>query len=154
MKLTDFLTSDSIDLDLQASSKDEVLQRLVSLLPISEKTWDTLVKMLKKRERLGSTGIGKGVAIPHGRSLLINRLMLAFARSKEGIDFDSVDGQPSHLFFLIMAPPLEVSNLYLPTLGKIAQISREEENREQLTSASTPEELIEILERLDRSTRT
>ena len=152
MKLTDFLTIDSIDLDLQAKTKDEVLQRLVSLLPISEKTWDTLVKMLKKRERLGSTGIGKGVAIPHGRSLLINRLMLAFARSKEGIDFDSVDGQPSHLFFLIMAPPLEVSNLYLPTLGKIAQISREKENRELLTAAESPEELIEILERLDRAT--
>jgi mannitol/fructose-specific phosphotransferase system IIA component (Ntr-type) len=153
MKLTDFLTTDSIDLDLKAENKDEVLQRLVSLLPISEKTWETLVKMLKKRERLGSTGIGKGVAIPHGRSLLINRLMLAVARSKEGIDFDSVDGQPSQLFFLIMAPPLEVSNLYLPTLGKIAQISREKENRDLLASAETEEELIEILDRLDRATR-
>ncbi|MFC2077150.1 PTS sugar transporter subunit IIA, partial [candidate division KSB1 bacterium] len=138
---------------LKAESKDEVLQRLVSLLPISDKTWETLVKMLKKRERLGSTGIGKGVAIPHGRSLLINRLMLGFARSDEGIDFDSVDGQPSQLFFLIMAPPLEVSNLYLPTLGKIAQISREKENRELLASAKTPDELIEVLDRLDRATR-
>jgi mannitol/fructose-specific phosphotransferase system IIA component (Ntr-type) len=154
MKLTDFLTTDSIDLNLKAESKDEVLQRLVSLLPISDKTWETLVKMLKKRERLGSTGIGKGVAIPHGRSLLINRLMLAFARSDEGIDFDSVDGEPSQLFFLIMAPPLEVSNLYLPTLGKIAQISREKENRELLAAAETPEKLITVLDRLERGTHT
>ena len=154
MKLTDFLSPDSIDLDLKAETKDQVLQRLVSLLPISEKTWDTLVKMLRKRERLGSTGIGKGVAIPHGRSLLINRLMLAFARSKEGINFDSVDGQPANIFFLIMAPPLEVSNLYLPTLGKIAQIAREKENRDQLTAVETPEELIKVLERLDSKSRT
>jgi len=150
MKLVDYLDLQSIDLDLKAKTKDEVLRRLISLLPISEKTWDTLFNMLKKRERLGSTGIGKGVAIPHGRSLLINRLMLAFARSEEGVDFDSVDKQPAHLFFLIMAPPLEVSNLYLPTLGKIAQIAREESNRRLLLSVKTPQELIQALDKFDR----
>src|SRR2546430_4370436 len=70
--------------------------------------------MLKRRETLGSTGIGQNIAIPHCRALAVNRLRVAFGRKLDGIDFNAIDGKPVHYFFLIVAPPLEVSNQYLP----------------------------------------
>ena len=81
--------------------------------------------MLKRRENLGSTGIGRGIAIPHCRSLVVNKLRVAFGRKTDGVDFKAIDEKPVHFFFLIVAPPLEVSNQYLPVLGKIAQFSKE-----------------------------
>ena len=75
--------------------------------------------MLKRRENLGSTGIGQGFAIPHCRSLVVNRLRLAYGRKVNGIEFNAIDGAPVYNLFLIVAPPLEVSNQYLPVLGKI-----------------------------------
>ena len=82
-------------------------------------------KMLKRRENLVSTGIGRGIAIPHCRSLVVNKLRVAFGRKKEGVDFKAIDEKPVKFFFLIVAPPLEDSNQYLPVLGKIAQFSKE-----------------------------
>src|SRR5256886_7796101 len=75
--------------------------------------------MLKRREPLGWRGIGKNIAIPHCRARAVNRLRVAFGRKLDGIDFNAIDGKPVHYFFLIVAPPLEVSNQYLPVLGKI-----------------------------------
>jgi len=102
--------------------------------------------MLKRRENLGSTGIGRGIAIPHCRSLVVNRLRVAFGRHTPGLDFKAIDEKPVHYIFLIVAPPLEVSNQYLPVLGKIAQFSKEPDVPEQLAAVTKPEEFLQLLE--------
>ena len=108
-----------------------------------------LLTLLRKREALGSTGIGSGVAIPHARSLVVDRLRVAFGRKAAGLEFGAVDGQPVRFVFLIVAPPLEVSNQYLPVLGRIAQFCRNGENLARLEALKEPSELLDALEAAD-----
>ena len=145
MRLRELFSADAVKLDLQAESKDDILQELVSLLRLDPKSEATLFKTLKRRENLGSTGIGQGFAIPHCRSLVVNRLRLAYARKIPGIDFTAIDGAPVYNFFLIVAPPLEVSNQYLPVLGKIAQFCKDPDVPRLLQALRTPEEFLELL---------
>src|SRR5688500_19691593 len=120
MELREFFSEDAVTLDIQGTTKDEVLKELIGLLKLDEKAEGMLYKMLKRRENLGSTGIGRAIAIPHCRSLVVNKLRVAFGRKSAGVDFRAIDEEPVNFFFLIVAPPLEVSNQYLPVLGKIA----------------------------------
>ena len=146
MDLRDFFTEDAISLDLKGETKDDVLRELIGLLKLDEKSEATLFKMLKRRENLGSTGIGRQIAIPHCRSLVVNRLRVAFGRRKQGVDFKAIDEKPVKFLFLIVAPPLEVSNQYLPVLGKIAQFSKEPDVPERLMALQTPAEFMKLLE--------
>jgi len=146
MQLRDFFTLEAISLDLAAETKDEALKELVGLLGLDEKSRGILFKMLKRRENLGSTGIGRRIAIPHCRSLVVNRLRVAFGRKLSGIDFDAIDKKPVQHIFLIVAPPLEVSNQYLPVLGRIAQFGKEPDVPERLAQIESPEEFIALLE--------
>ncbi len=146
MQLRDFFSPEAIRLDLEGETKDDVLKELVGLLALDEKSEGILFKMLKRRENLGSTGIGRGIAIPHCRSLVVNRLRVAFGRKREGVDFKAIDGKPVHDIFLIVAPPLEVSNQYLPVLGKIAQFSKEPDIAERLDELETPDQFMQLLE--------
>jgi mannitol/fructose-specific phosphotransferase system IIA component (Ntr-type) len=146
MKLRDFFTADAVNLNLQSDSKDDLLKELVSLLKLDDKSESILFKTLKRRENLGSTGIGKGIAIPHCRSLVANRLRLAYGRKPRGVDFNAIDGQPVHHFFLIVAPPLEVSNQYLPVLGKIAQFAKDPEVPGRLLEIDTPAQFLALLD--------
>lgn len=146
MELREFFTEDAIDLDLGGGSKDEILKQLIALLGLDDKSQGILFKMLKRRENLGSTGIGKGIAIPHCRSLVVNRLRVAFGRTSEGVDFRAIDDQPVRYFFLIVAPPLEVSNQYLPVLGKIAGFVKEPEVQARLGQVQSPKEFLALLE--------
>ena len=146
MKLREFFTADAVSLNLQAESKDDILKELVALLRLDPKSEGILFKTLKRRENLGSTGIGKGIAIPHCRSLVVNRLRLAYGRKPEGIDFKAIDGAPVHNFFLIVAPPLEVSNQYLPVLGKIAQFGKDPSVPIALQGLTSPPEFMSLLE--------
>ena len=146
MELRDFFSEEVVKLDLQATTKDEALKELISVLGLDEKSEGILYKMLKRRENLGSTGIGKGIAIPHCRSLVVNRLRVAFGRKREGLDFRAIDEQPVHNVFLIVAPPLEVSNQYLPVLGKIAQFSKESDVASRLQQIGSPRDFIALLE--------
>ncbi len=146
MRLREFFAEDAIDLQLQSTAKDDVLKELVGLLKLDDKSEQTLVKMLKRRETLGSTGIGQNIAIPHCRALAVNRLRVAFGRKLDGIDFNAIDGKPVHYFFLIVAPPLEVSNQYLPVLGKIAQFAKEEDVPRRLLEIGQPEEFLKLIE--------
>ncbi|MCU0615855.1 MAG: PTS sugar transporter subunit IIA [Gemmatimonadaceae bacterium] len=141
MELREFFSEDAVKLELEGTTKDEVLKELISLLKLDEKAEGMLFKMLKRRENLGSTGIGRGIAIPHCRSLVVNRLRVAFGRKRTGLDFKAIDDKPVQFFFLIVAPPLEVSNQYLPVLGKIAQFSKEPDVPERLLSMPTPAEV-------------
>jgi nitrogen PTS system EIIA component len=146
MELREFFSEDAIQLNLAGTSKDDVLKELISLLKLDEKSHGMLFKMLKRRENLGSTGIGRGIAIPHCRSLVVSKLRVAFGRKKEGVDFKAIDEKPVNFFFLIVAPPLEVSNQYLPVLGKIAQFSKESDVPSRLLTISEPKEFLALLE--------
>jgi PTS system nitrogen regulatory IIA component len=146
MRLKEFISPDAVSLQLQGTTKDEILKELIQLLRLDEKSEGMLFKMLKRRENLGSTGIGRGIAIPHCRSLVVNRLRVAFGRKPEGIDFRAIDEKPVHNFFLIVAPPLEVSNQYLPVLGKIAQFAKEPDVPDRLAKLRDAAEFMELLE--------
>lgn len=146
MELREFFSEDAIQLELAGGSKDDVIKELIQLLKLDEKSLGMLFKMLKRRENLGSTGIGHGIAIPHCRSLVVAKLRVAFGRKKDGLDFMAIDEKPVHFFFLIVAPPLEVSNQYLPVLGKIAQFSKEPDVPSRLMEISEPREFLALLE--------
>jgi mannitol/fructose-specific phosphotransferase system IIA component (Ntr-type) len=146
MKLRELFTVESVKLGLETDSKDAVLEELVTLLGLDDKSEANLVKTLKRRETLGSTGVGKGIAIPHCRSLLVSNLRLAYGRKLTGMDFDSIDHEPVQHFFLIVAPPIEISNQYLPVLGKIAQFAKDPDIPERLAAISTADEFLALLE--------
>ena len=145
MELREFFSEDAVKLELESTSKDDILKEMISLLKLDEKSDGMLFKMLKRRENLGSTGIGRSIAIPHCRSLVVNKLRVAFGRKSEGVDFKAIDEKPVKFFFLIVAPPLEVSNLYLPVLGKIAQFSKETDVPQRLMALGSPGEFMGLL---------
>lgn len=146
MPLKDFFTPDAVSLELQGNGKDAILSELVALLRIEEGAADTLLRALQRRESLGSTGVGRGIAIPHCRSLVTSGLRLAYGHRKEGIEFQAIDGRPVFDFFLIVAPPLEASNQYLPVLGKIAQFAKEPDVPQRLAALTSAEDFFRLLE--------
>jgi mannitol/fructose-specific phosphotransferase system IIA component (Ntr-type) len=145
MHLADFFAPDAISLDLKGGSKDEILAELVGLLRLEERASDTLLRMLQRRETLGSTGVGRGIAIPHCRSLVVSRLRLAYGHHRTGVEFQAIDNGPVFDFFLIVAPPLEISNQYLPVLGKIAQFAKDADIPERLAALRSPDDFMQLL---------
>ncbi len=152
MNLASLLKPERINLNIRGRRKADVLRELVSMVKQDEGA-QSLLQTLKKREELGSTGIGKGIAIPHGRSLLIDELEMAVGRSTKGVDFDSVDGKPAHLFFLIMAPPQDRGNQYLIILGRVAMVCQELAKKKRLFDPETPEEFLELVRSLEEKVR-
>jgi mannitol/fructose-specific phosphotransferase system IIA component (Ntr-type) len=146
MLLREFFAEDAISLRLRGESKEDILKELIGLLHLDEKSDATLLKKLQQREELGSTGIERGFAIPHARSLVVNKLRVAFGRKPNGVDYKSIDGKPSQFFFLIVAPPLEVSNQYLPVLGKIATFAKDADVPKKLLELSTAGEFLAMIE--------
>jgi mannitol/fructose-specific phosphotransferase system IIA component (Ntr-type) len=146
MPLRDFFTTESVALPLVADSNDAVLPALVSLLRLDDRSSETLLRILHRREELGSTGVGRGIAIPHGRSLVVNRVRLAYGYLPSGTAWQALDGKPVHHFFMIVAPPIEVSNQYLPVLGKIATFAKEPDVPERLSQLETAEQFFKLLE--------
>jgi nitrogen PTS system EIIA component len=146
MRLRDFFSPGAINFDLLATSKDEVLGEMVRLLGLDARASDTLLRVLQRRESLGSTGFGRGIAIPHCRSLVANRLRVAYGHSRKGVEFHAIDGRPVHNLFLIVAPPLEISNQYLPVLGRVAQLAKEPDLPERLAALTRPEDFFRLLE--------
>jgi PTS system nitrogen regulatory IIA component len=146
VRISQYFSPHSIQLALRSKTKKHVLAELVGLLPVAATSKNVILEILRGREELGSTGIGKGVAIPHCRSAVLPQLMLAFGRSQKGIDFGAVDGKPVHLFFLIASPPIEVFNLYHPVLGKIVEVVRDKKTREQLMEVEDHQAFIKIIE--------
>ena len=133
--------------DLKSKSKEEAISELVDLLVSQEKIKDKeiLIEMLRQRESLGSTGIGKGIAIPHGRTLTVSNLIIVFGKSESGIQFDAIDGDPIHLIFMIIAPYQDRQNLYLVVLGKLAELLRKKKIRDRLLKVNTFEEFKDII---------
>ncbi len=145
MQLADFFAPDAISLDLRGGTKDEILTELVGLLRLDAAASDTLLRMLQRRETLGSTGVGRGIAIPHCRSLVVGRLRLAYGHHRAGVEFQAIDNRPAFDFFLIVAPPLELSNQYLPVLGKIAQFAKDADIPERLAALKSADEFLLLL---------
>ena len=143
--LTSLFAPDAVRLDLAGTTQDEVLAELVALLALDPPDALMLQRLLKRRESLGSTGVGRGVAIPHTRCALVDGLRLAFGRLPAGIAWSAIDNRPVHFFFLIVAPPLEISNEYLPVLGRIAQFVKEPDVPERLAGLQTHEDFFELL---------
>ncbi|HTS87170.1 MAG TPA: PTS sugar transporter subunit IIA [Gemmatimonadales bacterium] len=146
MHLREFFDSTALALPLKAATADEVLPELVGLLRLDDASATTLLRILRRREELGSTGVGRGIAIPHGRSLVVSRVRLAYAYSPGGVPWRAVDDQPVHHFFLIVAPPIEVNNQYLPILGKVASFAKEADVPDRLSHVATPDQFFGLLE--------
>jgi PTS system nitrogen regulatory IIA component len=151
MKIADYLTENDIIPKLHASSREGVIKEMVAHLNESGKINDPdeLVSILLDREMLGSTGIGHGVAIPHGRLNGLNEILLVFARSPEGVDFDAHDGAPVNLFFLLVAPE-DSAGLHLKTLAKISRIVKNPECRKSLLGADDRGILYHTIEEEDQ----
>jgi mannitol/fructose-specific phosphotransferase system IIA component (Ntr-type) len=146
MRLRDFIAPEAVDLNLDATTRDAVLERMVQLVGFDERSSATLLRILRRRENLGSTGVGRGLALPHCRSLVATRLRLAFGRAPGGVEWQALDGRPVHHVFLIVAPPVEISNQYLPVLGRIAQFAKEADVPERLAALATPDDFFALLD--------
>lgn len=132
--------------DLRAQDKEGVLREFVETLHQRKRIFDKeiVLDMLLRRESLGSTAVGKGVAIPHGRTLTTRKLIVAFGRCKEGMDFDAPDRKPVYLFFVLIGPYREKGNQYLPALGKVAEFCQKRRVRKELLQVSTFREFRDV----------
>ena len=142
MKIMDILVQEAVLLDLESDTKDGVLAEMASALgdAVPAVDRDRLVQVLVEREALQSTGIGEGVAIPHGKMGGLDRLLASFARCKNGLDFDSIDGQPTQLFFLLVVPE-HSGGQHLKALARISRFLRDGAFRDRLLEAEKPEEV-------------
>ena len=142
MKLSEILNENQVIPDLRAKDKKGVLEELAGVITNQRPSLDkgSLVRVLLERERLGSTGIGDGVAIPHGKFHELEQPIISFGRSRKGLDFESMDGQPTFLFFLLVAPE-NAANIHLKALAKIAKMLKNSTFRKNLMEASTRDEL-------------
>jgi len=146
MKIADLLNPAAIAADLKSTGKNEVLAELTDAIVGGTSSLDReeVIKVLQERELLGSTGIGEGVAIPHGKLKDIDQLLLSFGRSRSGVDFDSMDGKPAHLFFLLVAPEESVG-VHLKTLARISKLLKNPAVRRRLIDATDSEDLYRII---------
>ncbi|MBN2104773.1 PTS sugar transporter subunit IIA [bacterium] len=133
--------------ELKGTRKNQILDELLGLLKQNHVVNhpDLLLETLKKRETLGSTGLGKNVAIPHCRTLTVSELIVIVGHSNKGVDWQAMDKKPVTLIFLIIAPPQEKQNIYLPVLGKICEIVRENKIRKMLIRATDFRDFINII---------
>lgn len=149
MNLASLLSKDRINLSLDAAKKDEVVKDLVYAIKTGAEA-ELIISTLLKREELGSTGIGKGIAIPHCRSLAVEKLEIAVGRTKKPINFNAIDKKPVSLLFLIIAPPQDPGNQYLITLGKVVQIAKEMTKKNLIQKPETPEDFITMINDIEK----
>jgi PTS system nitrogen regulatory IIA component len=150
MKLVDLLAPAAVTVDLTAPDKKGALEELCALLVKSEKLSDgsALVKSLLDREALGSTGIGQGVAIPHGKLPTVKEQIAALGVSKKGVEFEALDGEPVHIIFLLVAPQDAAGN-HLKALAKVSRLLKDKFFRQALREARTSEEILKIIREED-----
>jgi len=150
MKIMEYLKEEWMIPELQGTDKASILKELSSVLvkPCQVTSVEELLQVLLDREKLGSTGIGEGIAIPHGRLKKLKKFFISFGRSPRGVDFDSIDQKPSQLFFLVMAPENSaVDNLKL--LGRIVTLLKEPSFKRRLMEAPSRKDLFQIISEED-----
>jgi PTS system nitrogen regulatory IIA component len=150
MKITEILSPEMVVPELHGSTKNEVLAELAECLckGHEEIALDRLIGVLNERERLGSTAIGDGIAIPHGKLRGITRILGVFGRSAGGVDFDSLDGNPTQLFFLLVAPE-DSASLHLKALARVSRLFKDGAFRRRLLDAADAVELYQLLKEED-----
>ena len=146
MKVTEFLDIKGINLDLQASEKQEILKELVDVLADVKDIGDKkiILKALLERESLGSTGIGQGIAIPHGKTDKIKELVSVLAISKKGVNFEALDGENVYIFFLLVAPK-DAAGPHLKALAQISRMLRDTYFCDLLRRCETPEQVYDLI---------
>ncbi len=147
MLLTDLLTPERIKIPLEATSKDDLLRELVDIATRADRVEDPgdVLRAVRERESVLSTGIGNGVAIPHGKSAAVPELRMAAGRTAEPVDFDALDGAPVRLFFLLVGPET-AAGPHIKALSRISRLVRKESVRERLAAARSAEEFYAALE--------
>lgn len=146
MKIAEVLTLERVLPDLVGQDKAQILNELASCLTTDQReiNLSNLKAVLAERERLGSTAIGDGIAIPHGKIRGVKQIVGVFGRCPKGVDFDSLDGNPTHLFFLLVAPE-DSASLHLKALAKVSRLFRDNSFREQLMGANAAGELYRLI---------
>ena len=146
MKITDILSADMIIADLKGTTKPDILSELAKLLTSKYKeiSLRDLIAVLAERERLGSTAIGDGIAIPHGKLRGVTKIIGAFGRHVNGVDFDSLDGGPSQLFFVLVAPE-DSASLHLKALARVSRLLKDTAFRERLLAAPDADEIYRLI---------
>jgi nitrogen PTS system EIIA component len=150
MKITDILSPEMVLPDLQGAIKADILRELAVYLASKYSAVDTdiLTAVLAERERLGSTAIGDGIAIPHGKIAGIDRIIGVFGRHRAGVDFDSLDGRPTHLFFLLVAPE-DSASLHLKALARVSRLMKDPTFRARLLNAADAAEIFRLIKEED-----
>lgn len=152
MNISDFLCSKAISADLKSTTKPDVIAELVELLisagSMDKKHRKKVLDVLMAREALGSTAIGQGIAIPHGKCDCIKKLVGCLGVSKQGINFDSLDGEPAYIFFLLIAP-VDSAGPHLKALARISRLLKDKYIRENLKAAKDDKSILAIVHQED-----
>ncbi|OQX62749.1 MAG: PTS fructose transporter subunit IIA [Desulfococcus sp. 4484_241] len=149
MKLLDVLRKETVLVNMEAQDKKGVLEELtMPAAKISNIDHSKLVRMLMERERLGTTGIGGGIGIPHGKLKELDTVILCVGLSKKGVDFDAMDGKPVHIFFLLFTPEGS-TELHLMLLSKISKLLKNEIFKQRLLEAQDADAVLEVIEEYD-----
>jgi PTS system nitrogen regulatory IIA component len=150
MKIMDFLSQDSIIVDLKATDKKSAIVELAEVLKNTKKIKDTedIINIVLEREKLGSTGIGQGVAIPHGKTDLLQEQEGVLGISHKGIEFNSLDGELVHIIFLLVGP-VEVAGQHLKALSRISRLFKDKFLRQAIKDAKTSQEVVKLIQQED-----
>lgn len=152
MKIMDFLSKKAIVIDLKSTKKEDVLRELMDALisanEIQKRHRNKLIEALMAREKLGSTAIGQGVGIPHAKSDSVDKLVVAFGLSRKGVNFDSLDGEPVYLFFLLLAPA-DSAGPHLKALARISRLLKDKYFRDNLRQCQDEKSVIRIITQED-----
>ncbi len=149
MRILEVLVKDTINTDLKSTDKKGIIEELVaSVSKITGKDSKEFIDVIMDREKLGSTGIGGGIGIPHGKLKNLESLILGFGLSRKGVDFDSIDGRPTHLFFLILTPE-NSTGLHLKILARISRILKNDSFKKKLLKAADSDQVYSIIEEID-----
>ncbi len=149
MKILEVLPKEAIITDMKSKVKNDVIEEMVaSISKITGINSAELIKVLLERERLGSTGIGGGIGIPHGKLKNLESLIMGFGLSRKGVDFESIDGRPTHLFFILLTPE-NSTGLHLKLLARISRLLKNESFKKKLMEATDSNQVYSIIEEVD-----
>ena len=153
MTLLDILSADSTLVDLKGEAKVDIIAELVDTLAVGDaiSDRDKVLQAVLEREKIMSTGIGDGIAIPHGKSDAVEKLVAALGTQRRGVDFEALDGEPAYVFFLLVSPA-NVSGPHIKALARISRLLKNDDFKKKLIAAETAAEIIEIIETEERNT--
>lgn len=153
MTLLDILSADSTLVDLKGETKEDIIAELVDTLAVGDgiSDRDKVLQAVLEREKIMSTGIGDGIAIPHGKSDAVEKLVAALGTQRRGVDFEALDGEPAYVFFLLVSPA-NISGPHIKALARISRLLKNDDFKKKLIAAETAAEIIEIIETEERNT--